>query len=171
MPTGRIAETRDDGETTDERTGAASLRARPDRPRRHGLVWILLGFLVLQGIGGVFGGAAFVLAPDGDLLRMPTSYLEGTPFSDFLIPGLLLLTLLGIFPLVVAVDLWRRRPWAWFGAFAVGCALVIFELVEYAMIGPDPQQLVWASIGGLIAVCCISPSVQRYSGVWWGRRT
>jgi len=60
---------------------------------------------------------------------------------------------------------------AWFGAFAVGCGLVIFELVEYAMIGSDPQQLVWGSIGGLIAVCCIAPSVQRYSGVWWGRIT
>jgi hypothetical protein len=141
------------------------------KPRRHGLVWLLLGFLVLQGIGGIFGGVAFVLAPDGDLLRIPTSYLEGTPFSDFLIPGLLLLTVLGVFPLVVAVGLWRRRPWAWFGAFAVGCGLVIFELVEYAMIGQDPQQLVWGSIGGLIAVLCIAPSVQRYSGVWWGRIT
>jgi len=148
-----------------------SRSAAGGKPRRHGLVWLLLGFLVLQGIGGIFGGAAFVLAPDGDLLRMPTSHLDGTPFSDYLIPGLLLLTVLGVFPLAVAVGLWRRRPWAWFGAFAVGCGLVIFELVEYAMIGPDPQQLVWASIGGLIAVLCIAPSVQRYSGVWWGRRT
>lgn len=167
----RSAETRDAGDTAGERARPRPAGTKPSRPRRHGLVWILLGFLVLQGIGGVFGGAAFVLAPDGDLLRMPTSYLEGTPFADFFIPGLLLLTVLGIFPLVVAVDLWRRRPWAWFGAFAVGCGLVIFELVEYAMIGPDPQQLVWASIGGLIAVCCISPSVQRYSGVWWGQIT
>ncbi len=148
-----------------------SAGAAENTPRRHGLVWLLLGFLVLQGIGGIFGGVAFVLAPDGDLLRIPTSYLEGTPFSDFLIPGLLLLTVLGVFPLVVAVGLWRRRPWAWFGAFAVGCGLVIFELVEYAMIGQDPQQLVWGSIGGLIAVLCIAPSVQRYSGVWWGRIT
>jgi uncharacterized membrane protein (DUF2068 family) len=133
-------------------------------------VWVLLALLVLQSIGGIFGGVAFVLAPDGALLRIPTSYLEETPFSDFLIPGLLLLTLLGIFPLVVAVGLWRRRPWAWFGAFTVGCALVIFEVVEYLMIGSDPQQLVWGSIGGLIALCCIAPSVQRYSGVRWGRR-
>jgi len=140
------------------------------KPRRHGLVWILLAFLVLLGIGGLFGGVAFVLAPDGDLLRMPTTYLEGTPFSDFLIPGLLLLTLFGVFPLVVTVGLWRRRPWAWFGAFAVGCALVIFEIVEYLLIGSDPQQVLWGAIGGLIAVLCIAPSVQRYSGVRWGRR-
>ena len=152
-----------------ERSARAHDAAATAKASRHGLVWILLGLLVLQGIAGIFGGAALVLAPDGDLLRIPTSYLEGTPFSDFLVPGLLLLTLLGVFPLVVAVDLWRRRPWAWFGAFAVGCGLVIFELVEYAMIGPDPQQLVWGSIGGLIAVCCLAPSVQRYSGVWWGR--
>jgi hypothetical protein len=144
---------------------------RPAGRRRHGLVWILLVLLVLQGVGGIFGGAALVLSPSGDLLQMPTSYLDGSPFSDYLIPGLLLLTVLGVFPLVVAAGLWRRRPWAWFGAFAIGCALVIFEIVEYAMIGSDPQQAVWGSIGVLIAACCIAPSVQRYSGVWWGRRT
>ncbi len=138
-------------------------------PRRHGLVWVLLVFLVLLGIGGLFGGVAFVLAPDGDLLRIPTSYLDGSPFSSFLIPGLLLLTLFGVFPLLVTVGLWRRRPWAWFGAFTIGCALVIFEVVEYLMIGSDPQQVLWGAIGGLIAVVCIAPSVQRSCGVWWGR--
>ncbi len=145
--------------------------ARPPRPRRHGLVWILLGLLALQSAGGIFGGGALVLSPGGDLLRMPTSYLEGSPFSDYLIPGLLLLAVLGIFPLVVVVGLWHRRPWAWFGAFAVGCGLVIFEIVEYAVIGSDAQQAIWGSIGALIAVCCVAPSVQRDSGVWWGRRT
>ncbi len=152
-------------------SGGERAGAQPPRPRRLGLVRILLALLALQGAGGIFGGGALVLSPSGDLLRMPTSYLEGTPFSDYLIPGLLLLTALGVFPLVVAVGLWRRRPWAWFGAFAVGCGLVIFEIVEYAMIGSDAQQAVWGSIGALIAICCIAPSVQRDSGVWWGRRT
>jgi hypothetical protein len=42
---------------------------------------------------------------------------------------------LGVFPPVVALGLLRRRRWAWFGAFAVGCGLVIFELVEISVVG------------------------------------
>ena len=46
-----------------------------------------------------------------------------------------MLLVLGVFPLVMAIGLLQRRPWAWFGAFAVGCGLIIFELVEYEVIG------------------------------------
>ena len=85
------------------------------------------------------------IKPDGGLLKMPLSYLEGSPFSDYLVPGVILLCVLGIFPLVVAYGLLRRRPWAWFGACAVGCGLMIFEVVEYGVIGFNVQQPIWGT--------------------------
>jgi hypothetical protein len=145
-------------------------RGAADRRRRPALSWVLFGLLVVQALGGIAGGAALAVRPNGDLLKMPLSYIEDSPFHDYRIPGLLLLLVLGVFPLAVAIGLLQRRPWAWFGAFAVGCGLIIFELVEYGVIGYNVQQPVWGSIGALIALVSLAPSVQRDCGLRWGRR-
>jgi hypothetical protein len=141
-----------------------------DRHRRPALTWVLFGLLVLQALGGIAGGAALAIKPKGDLLKMPLSYIEDSPFHDYRVPGLILLLVLGVFPLVMAIGLLQRRPWAWFGAFAVGCGLIIFELVEYEVIGYNAQQPIWGSIGALIALVSLAPSVQGECGLRWGRR-
>jgi len=146
-----------------------NLRVLGGPRRRPKLLWPLLVLLVLQGIGGLFGGGALVLDPSGDLLGMASS-VDPSPFPDFLIPGLILLVLLGLVPLVVAYGLYRGRAWAWFGSFAIGCALVIFELTEVAVIGYNFQQVIWGPIGLLIALLAITPAVQHYCGLRWGRR-
>ena len=145
-------------------------RAATDQTRRPALLWVLFGLLVLQGLGGIGGGAALAAKPDGSILRMPLSYLDGSPFADYRIPGLVLLCVLGIFPLVAAFGLLSRRPWAWFGAFAVGCGLMIFEFVEISVIGYNVQQPIWGTIGLLIALVSIAPPIQRACGLRWGRR-
>ena len=70
----------------------------------------LNGFL---GISALIPGAAFILAPDGHLLRMPLSNLVNSPFPDFLIPGILLFVFIGIYPSVVAFSLWKQPAWRW----------------------------------------------------------
>jgi uncharacterized BrkB/YihY/UPF0761 family membrane protein len=141
-----------------------------DRHRRPALTWVLFGLLVLQALGGIAGGGALAIRPNGGLLKMPLSYIKGSPFNDYRIPGVILLLVLGVFPLVAAIGLLQRRRWAWFGAFAVGCGLIIFELVEYDVIGYNVQQPIWGSVGGLIALVSLAPSVQRECGLRWGRR-
>jgi hypothetical protein len=141
-----------------------------DQTRRPALLWVLVGLLVLQGLGGIGGGAALAAKPDGSILKMPLSYLGGSPFADYRIPGVILLCVLGIFPLVVAFGLLRRRHWAWFGAFTVGCGLMIFELVEIGVIGYNVQQPIWGTVGLSIAMLSLAPSVQRSCGLRWGRR-
>jgi hypothetical protein len=131
---------------------------------------VLFALLVLQALGGLAGGGALAAKPDGSLLKMPLSYIRDSPFPDYRIPGLLLFLVLGVFPLVVAVGLLQRRPWAWYGAFAVGCGLIIFELVEYGVIGYNVQQPIWGGVGALIALTSLAPSVQRDCGLRWGRR-
>jgi hypothetical protein len=72
---------------------------------------ILLQFLL--GFGALVSGGLLVLAPDGSLIQMPLSMLKYSPFSNFLIPGILLSTFLGVYPLAVAYSLWRRPAWRW----------------------------------------------------------
>ena len=77
---------------------------------------------MFQGLSGLYGGGA--------LLHLPLDLLEGSPFTELRIPGLILFTVLGIGPLVVAAELWRRRIWAWYGALAISGVLTIWIAVE-----------------------------------------
>ena len=76
-------------------------------------VWLLILLQFLLGFGAFVSGGLLVLAPDGSLMQMPLSMLKYSPFSNFLIPGILLSTLLGIYPLAVAYSLWRKPAWRW----------------------------------------------------------
>jgi peptidoglycan/LPS O-acetylase OafA/YrhL len=100
----------------------------------------LTATILLQGISGVAGGYALMADPSGALIGLPLVWLEPTPFSDYFVPGTILLTVLGVCPLVVGWGLCRRRSWAWCGSLLVGASLAIWILVEIIMIGyqPDP---------------------------------
>ena len=58
---------------------------------------------------------------------------------------------------------WLRRAWAWYSAVAMGCGLVIFELVEVQFIPFSWMQPVFGVVGALI-VLSASPAVRRYGG-------
>jgi hypothetical protein len=126
---------------------------------------VLLVLLVVQGLGGLAGGLALTLKPDGSIMKMPLSYLDGSPFSDFLIPGLVLLLVLGVLPLIAAAGLWMRRGWAWYAAFAVGCGLMIWILVEIMIIPFSWLQPVFGVVGVLIFAVAALKSVRRFYGV------
>ena len=133
--------------------------------RRGIAVWILLALLLIQGLGGTAGGLSLTLKPDGSIMHMPVSYLHGSPFADYLIPGLCLLLVLGIAPLAALAALWLRKTWAWYLAFAIGCGLVIFELVEIQFIPYSILQPFFGAVGALIALVSLLPQVRRYAGV------
>lgn len=136
-----------------------------DRPRRPPALWILLALLLIQGFGGIAGGLSLTLKPDGSVMGMPTSILDGSPFSDFLVPGLILLLVLGVLPLVAAVGLWLGARWAWYAAVTVGCALMIWILVEITMIPFSWLQPAFGVVGVLIFAVAVLKSVRRYYGV------
>lgn len=132
------------------------------RPPVTYLLFLLLAF---QGISGVYGGASLVLDPTGESMQMPVSYLIDSPFSDYFIPGFILLTVLGIYPLIVIYNLWKRDRQAWFGSVVVGSALVIWIIVEILMIGYQarpPLQLLFGLVGIFILIISFMPSIKKY---------
>lgn len=118
-------------------------------PGRTGL-WALVVLLVMQGVGGIGGGLYLVLDPDGGLIGLPLEWLEGSPFPDYLIPGITLVTILGIFPIVVAVAILQQKRWGIYGSIVVGAGLIIWMVVELLVVGyqsEPPLQVIFGCVG------------------------
>ena len=95
---------------------------------------ITIGASIWLGIGALAGGIALVTRPDGGNMGFETSLLAGSPFSDFLVPGLILGGLFGVGSFVVAFMGLRHHPLAPFLAFGIGCAQMIWIGVQLAII-------------------------------------
>lgn len=135
-------------------------RKSSGRPLAVTALTLLLG---LQGLSGLVGGLGLVLDPSGRSLRIPLAWLEGSPFSDYLVPGVILFVVLGVVPMFVAYGLWSARPWAWTGSALVGAALVVWLIVEIAVIGyraDPPLQLAYGVLAVLILAITALPSVR-----------
>lgn len=102
---------------------------------RYGwLVILLVALEVVMGVGGVLSGALLVADPDKGL-GMTTEVLQGSPFADFLIPGIILFLAIGVLPLAVAVAALLCRRWSTLGHVAFGAALLGWIIIEWLMLG------------------------------------
>ena len=62
----------------------------------------LLILLFFIAINAFYGGWLLISDPSGEAIQIPVELLDGTPFDDYLIPGIILLLVNGILGLVVA---------------------------------------------------------------------
>ena len=153
------------------RTDTGSDFARPPSLR-----W-LLGCLTFLSLSAVFGGVVLVGSPSGAWLHIPLSVLQYSPFSDFLIPGLILGLVFGLGSFVTLLALWWRSTWppagaltrltgehwAWSAALALGAGQVIWIVTETLMLrGASWLGLIFGSLGVLIVVLALQPGVRRY---------
>mgnify|MGYP000910627319 FL=1 len=129
--------------------------------RRPGTVWALMVFLCIQALGAIGGGAGLVQDPVENI-GMPLSMLDGSPFSDFLVPGLILLIVVGLPPLVAVYGLAGRRRWGWWLAIVAGVGLLIWIITEVALLGYLPGTGIGLQIGmGLLGVLILVMALVR----------
>ena len=121
---------------------------------------LLLAIESFVGVTAVAGGVLLAAAPDGRLLAAETEVLRGTPFADYLVPGILLALLVGAGGLGAAILTGRNAPYAraYAGLYATG--VVVFEGVEYSLIGWQPLQAVVGvlALGMLLLALTSRPS-------------
>ncbi len=91
--------------------------------------------LALLGLPALGGGIALVASPNGSAMQWTVVMLEGSPFSDFTIPGLLLGGVFGLGSFAVIALGLRRSRLAPFLAFGLGVGMMIWIVVELAIIG------------------------------------
>jgi hypothetical protein len=105
------------------------------RPELHLAGRTCLAALAFLGLGALGGATFLVTSPDGSAMQWTVSMLDGSPFTDFFIPGLILGGLFGLGSLAVVVmgmATWRIAP---FLAFALGAGQMIWIVVELVIIG------------------------------------
>ena len=134
------------------------------------MVWrrrILFFLLVFQGLSGCLGGVRLVADPSGTGIDLPVELLAGSAFSNYLVPGLVLLIVLGIGPWVAAYGVWRRSPWGWTSSFVVGAALIIWLAIQIRIIGyhsDPPLQLTYGLLACAIAALAVLSRRDRGAG-------
>jgi hypothetical protein len=144
-------------------------------------VYSLMFLLLLLGTNAIYGGYILIVDPSGSQLQLPSGWLELTPFPNYLVPGLILFTVLGVFPLVVTILLYFKpdwsamhelerlthEHWSWLASLTVGLALIIWITVQFLMFGArHPVQigleLTLGTLGIAIIAVSLLPSVRHY---------
>ena len=98
-------------------------------------VYIGLGAVqAFIGLGALGGGFMLVRDPSGSALELPISLLEGTPFPDFLIPGIFLLAVNGVGSMIGAGLSFTRRRYAQEIAIVLGAILIAWIVIQVVII-------------------------------------
>lgn len=118
------------------------------QPRIRILLLLLTAFVALTALAGGAVLAASALVPEWQtLLSPPASYLEGSPFDSYLLPGLALAGVLGGVHLVAFVLLLRRSRWAVLSTTVAGHAALIWIFVQMIYIPFSFLQAVYFAAG------------------------
>jgi hypothetical protein len=105
-------------------------RARPLGGPARALLVAVEGFL---GIGALYGG--WNLLSDAEEFGMEASWLDGTPFPDYTIPGVVLLVVVGGGMLAAAALAAAGSRYAGLAALAMGITMLGYLAVETLLIG------------------------------------
>jgi len=139
-----------------------------------------LGFLIFLmaflGIGAIGGGGVLIVSPDGELMGMPLSLLDQSPFSNFLIPGIVLFTSLGLAPILLIFALvnkpasqfaemlncYKDMHWAWTYSIYIVFVLIIWIQLEMIFIQTVSWMHTFYIIFALIMLfITLLPSIRR----------
>ncbi len=94
---------------------------------------ILFILHLLVGIGAIGGGMMAILNPQGPG-GMPTDLLNNSPFHDFLIPGIILFTVIGLGNVFSALSLHLKSRYQGYISSIFSWALVIWIVVQCIML-------------------------------------
>jgi hypothetical protein len=133
--------------------------------------------LLFLGISAVVGGGALIISPSGKLLGgMPLAILKNTPFFNFLVPGIILFLVLGIFPIFTAWSLihksvlpfaeyfnfFKDMHWSWSYSIYCAFALIIWIQIEtYFIQGVGWLQMFYMLYSIPMLIVALLPSVRN----------
>lgn len=138
--------------------------------------WLLAMMHGILGIGAIAGGIMLIIDPTGDAIGLPNTLLEHSPFANFLIPGILLMLVLGVLPMIIGISLIRHihsalceklnlfpdRYWGWTFSLYTGFALLIWIMAQvYWIQAASLIHLIYFAWGIGIQIVTLLPGIQR----------
>lgn len=144
--------------------------------KRPLLVWVLALVLLLLSLGGFSGGIPMLADPiSGGYLQFE-DLLPLLPVSNFILPGLFLLSFMGFLPLLLIFGLiarpawsrvdklfkWSKHHWAWTGSIILTGGIAVWLAYEGWLVGWWPITIITAVQGIIIFLLALIPNVQRY---------
>jgi hypothetical protein len=116
---------------------------------------LVLWLCVFTGLTAVAGGAALATSR-GDVNGPPLTLLEHTPFTSFLVPGLLLLLVIGVGSLAAAALEARRIENSEVAVSVAGAGLMVWIITQLALIRTVSWlQLLYFIVGAATLGCAI----------------
>ncbi|HWQ76591.1 MAG TPA: hypothetical protein VN441_14885, partial [Syntrophomonas sp.] len=96
------------------------------------IYYSLFALHVFVGLGSLFGGLAGMINPQNPL-GIPVEVLRYSPFSNFLIPAVILFVVIGLGNIVSAYMFRFKSSYQGYISGIAGCALVIWIVVQCIM--------------------------------------
>jgi hypothetical protein len=97
------------------------------------LLFILVSFIAVTS---TLSGLLMISKPDGSILNLPLTLLEGTTFKNFLLPGILLTLLVGGVNLLAVFYNMQRHPnrynWAMAGGIMISGWIIVQMVILHA---------------------------------------
>jgi hypothetical protein len=110
---------------------------------------VLFGLHLFVGLGAIGGGLMAILNPEGPG-GMPIDALKNSPFNDFLIPGIILFTVIGLGNIFSAIGILMKSRFQGYISSVFSWALVIWIIVQCIMLNTIVHLHVIFFIIGLI---------------------
>ena len=104
--------------------------------------------LLFNSFGALYGGLNLILHPDGSSMHMSPDLLEHSPFQNYLIPGVILFVMNGLFSIFISVAiLLRFKSTSWLvlaqGVILVGWIFIQILLIQVII----PLHWIMGSVG------------------------
>ncbi|MBS1529334.1 MAG: hypothetical protein JSU01_03415 [Bacteroidetes bacterium] len=90
--------------------------------------------LFLTGSAAIYGGFNLVIQPDGNNMQLSTDLLQYSVFDNFLVPGILLLVVVGLFSVYAMVAVITGFKKYWLLVMFQGGILASWLILQIALI-------------------------------------
>lgn len=140
-------------------------------------IYILVILVAFLALGAIYGGVSLMYDPSGETIKLPINLLEGTLFSNYLIPGVILFLMLGFFPLFLVfplifkprwpvidkLNIYKSYHWAWTYTLYTAIMLIIWINVQIIILNTGSViQGTFGLLGVFILILTLSPHVKHH---------
>jgi hypothetical protein len=106
-----------------------------ENKRSRFVVYFLGALQIFIGLTAIAGGFGLVSDPSGTKMNIPLEWLSNSPFTNYFVPGLVLLIVNGVGNFFAGIVTFLRSRYAGNMAVALGTFLILYIIIEVWFVG------------------------------------